>query len=436
MGVNEKNELIQKLEAISSLQNKAKAANKKMNDFVPDDNYKRKVKVPAFPKKNTDKETRELLSSAIDHCEENAAEQMSAVYDGVYAPQKPEEPKIKEFQYSEGSEYKDKQAKLGCFSYIAAAVSGFFLLSLIIGSADGAVGTIVTIAIISALLFAFFRYKINTNKTASEAKKSEALAAHTEEVNNIKAEYEEQLKAYESELNLHKLNRQEFLDEYVAWRNVYLESVAEEAEIAEKLEADRVAGVEKIEKEEFTPVIQELATVNNLLTLEYLPAVDVIIDLLKGGRADDLKEAINLYEDIIYRERQLQLEREKEEQRQREEQRRRQDEERRYQEEKQFREDQERQRQREAEQQRADEERRYREEVRARKESEAEARKREYMEKERLRKENHRAQMDRIDQERKQRDAGQAQCRACIHCGHCNMSIHNNAPTCTGFRPR
>ncbi|MBR4950827.1 MAG: hypothetical protein IKZ23_02625 [Clostridia bacterium] len=436
MGESEKKALIQKLEAISELNDRASAITRKMKTYTPEDNYEREVIPQFFPGDFDSSEERLDLESSIDHSDEDAIEQMASEYDMRYAPRKPAEPRVKEFEYRQDSESQSKQAKFGCFSYIAGAIGAFFLLSLIIGSAEGAVGTIATIAIIFASLFVFFRYKIKLIQKEVDENKANALEVYTDQKNTIMFDYEEKLRNYESEAEAYAQTRENFLQQYSEWRESYLECQAEEREIAKKLEADRVAGVEKIEAEEFNPVIQEMASINDIIAIEYLPAIKIIIDLLKSGRADDLKEAINLYEDIVYRERQLQLEREREQQRRREEQQRREAEERRYQEEKQFREDQERQRQREAEQQRADEERRYREEVRARKESEAEARKREYMEKERLRKESHRAQMDRIDQERKQRDAGQAQCRACIHCGHCNMSIHNNAPTCTGFRPR
>ena len=121
------------------------------------------------------------------------------------------------------------------------------------------------------------------------------------------------MKEYQSLLTSYKLSRADFLEDYSAWRDAYLKSEEEERDIRRKLELDRLAEVNRINEEEFVPAVQELAENNNLLATEYLPAIDTIIKFLKSGRADNLKEAINLYEEILYKERQLQLEREKEE---------------------------------------------------------------------------------------------------------------------------
>ena len=59
-----------------------------------------------------------------------------------------------------------------------------------------------------------------------------------------------------------------------------------------------------------------------------------------------------------------------------------------------------------------------------------------YDEKERIRKEEYKKHMNNLEQERKQRNAAQAQCRACAHAGRCNMMAYNKTPTCTGFTPR
>lgn len=346
-----KDELISKLEAISVLRDKALSIKQKMENFVPEDIYERKVVVPVFPGEYKSDDEREEIENSIDHSENNAIEQMAESYDRLYAPQKPVEPKIKEFEYRTDVATTNKQTKWKLYSYISGGVSGFFFLSIILGTADGAWFTIFAISIIAALLCLFFRNKLKNEIEAEKKKKEEALFAYTEHKNKLTEEYQEKLESYESEYAAYQLRRQDFLDEYVNWREIYLESEDEEAQIEEQLEADRVAAVEKIRADEFTPALQEVVEVNNdLITNEYLPAIDIIIDLLKSGRADDLKEAINLYEDILYRERQLKLQREQEEQRRYEEECRRQDEERRYQEEKQFREGQERQRRKEEEQ--------------------------------------------------------------------------------------
>ena len=424
-----KNELLVKLETISILHEKALSIKRKMNNFMPEDNYERKVVVPIFPGDYENDEERENLESAVEHEDKDAIEQMGQKYDFCYAPKKPAEPVIKDFEFPSEAASKEKQNKYGCFSYIAAAVSGFFLLSLLLGTADGAVAAIVIIAVIAALVFAFFRYKIKTEKDASDKQKAEALAQYNLRKNQLWSEHHEKIKVYEGECEAYKSVRQKFMNKYADWRSIYLESLKEEAQIEEKLEADRVEAVKKIEDEEFMPVLNDLDELNDLITTDYLPAIDTIIDLLKSNRADDLKEAINLYEDIVYREKQLQLQREQEEQRRYEEELRRQDEERRYQEEIAFQREQERNRQREFEEtQRREAERQKKEELER------------YTREKRAAEDARREQLKEAAKERdfkaKQNQAAKAQCRACAYAGRCNMSIHNVTPNCTGFRPR
>ena len=424
-----KSELIKKLEAISILHNKALAIKIKMNNFKPEDNYERKVNVPLFPGEYENDEERENLESAVEHEDKDAIEQMGQKYDFCYAPKKPAEPVIKDFEFPGEAASKEKQNKYGCFSYVAAAVSGFFLLSLLLGTADGAVAAIVIIAVIAALVFAFFRYKIKTEKDASDKQKAEALAQYNLRKNQLWSEHHEKIKVYEGECEAYKSVRQKFMNKYADWRSIYLESLKEEAQIEEKLEADRVEAVKKIEDEEFMPVLNDLDELNDLITTDYLPAIDTIIDLLKSNRADGLKEAINLYEDIVYREKQLQLQREQEEQRRYEEERRRQDEERRHREEMRFRKEQERQRQYEEQQRQRDEERRHREDMRLREDQE------------RNRQREAKAQMQ---EERRKNDIAERNAKAskqkrCMYCAYqssCGLKHTDGAYNCTGFKPR
>lgn len=432
MSTNEgmkKNQLITKLEEISTLYGETVLIKKKMDRFKPEDNYKREAVLPIFPGDYEDDEERKEWETLIDHSDGDAIEQMEEEYDYHYAPREPKEPQIKDFQYSESSEYKDKQSKLGCFSYIAAGISGFFLLSIIIGTAEGAVSTIGTIAIISALVFALLRFKMKREQHAADEVKAEALAVYNRNKEELQAEYKEKLKQYESECISYKLRRQDFLDAYSEWREIYLQHLREEEMIEEKLEDDRRVAVQKILEEEYVPAKSKLDEINDLVTEEYLPVLDTIIELLRSNRADDLKEAINLFEDLVYRERQLKLQREKEEQRRREEAQRRADEERRYQEEKEFREKQERQRQYEEEQRQRDEERRHREDLRAR---EQEERNRQYEERKRLEEERRR-------NEREARTAATNRQKRCMYCAYqtgCGLKSTEGAYNCTGFRPR
>ena len=429
-----KNELIEKLESISTLYNKAASIREKMDEYVPEDDYEREIEVPEFPGEYESADEREEWEELIDHTDDDAIDQMTDEYNRAFAPKKPTQPKIEEFKYKTDSSTKNKQEKFGCFSSIAAGIAIFFLLGSVVGVDDSStLPTIYAIVAIAAAAFILFKYKANQIKKSESENEAIALAAYNENVNSIKSDYNNELKLYEDEYAAYKLKLDAFLTEYSDWREIYLQSVEEECAIADKLEEDRLTAVSKIKEEELMPILEKLAEVNDLLSTEYLSAADDIIDLLKSNRADDLKEAINLYEDIQYRERQLQLQREQEEQRRYEEECRRQDEERRHREEMKFREEQEDRRRRDEEKHRAEEERRHREETKAR---EAEALHQQYLEKERLRKEQNKREAEEREKNDKLYKAAKHQCGACAHYSHCSMSVYNRTPNCTGFTPR
>lgn len=429
-----KNELIEKLEEISALYADTVDIRSRMADYAPEDRYDRRVVVPQFPGEYKSEDERDAWQELIGHDEDNAVEIMDKAYKHIYCPKEPAKPNVGKRPENEHVAANTLKSKMGCLPIVAAFVAVCSLISggLFAGDTGTVIGNLVILAVCAvAVLFFFNKYK-NAQKEDEEL--TEVLIKNFDEsMKEAEEKYEQDMNVYKTQHSAYLLSKSDFLEAYAAWREIYLDHLNEEAEIEVKLEADRMAGVNSIYEEQFVPAQKKLEACNDLVTEEYLPALSIIIDLIRSGRADDLKEAINLYEDLLYRERQLQLQREQEEQRRYEEEQRRQDEERRHREEMQFREEQERQRRYEEEQRRNDEERRRREETRAR---EAEARSREYQEKERIRKEQHKELMNRLDQESKQRSAGAAQCRACAHAGRCNMSIHNNAPTCTGFTPR
>lgn len=430
-----KDKLIEKLQKISKLCDNVLEIKNEIDNFEPQDNYPRKIIVPIFPGDYANEDERDELESAVEHTDDDAIEQMSNAYDDMYHPEKPSEPNKPTYKGANTGKSKEKQRKLRLISNIGLGVAIFFLLGALVGTSDTpeALPTILIIAVIGAIAFVGGRYLCKKEKEVEDRLEAVAKSEYDKEISLINEEHKKTLKVYEDECNAYVPVRQEFLKEYADWREIYLKSLDEEEKINEQLEDDRQAEVGKIIEKKLDPAVHELEETNDILSKDYLGAIDVIIDLLKSGRADNLKEAINVYEEIVYRERQLQLQREQEAQRRYEEELRRQEEERRYQEEKQFRENQERQRRYEEDQRRRDEEARYREEARAR---EAEALRRESQERERIRREEYKEHMNRVEQERQQRNAGQAQCRACINAGRCNMSIHNNAPTCAGFRPR
>ena len=321
----QKNELITKLEEISALYRDTVAIKTEMDSFVPEDNYDRKIIVPKFPGKYEDDEDRETWVEAVDHRDKDSVKEIAKFYDEHYCPQKPSKPKLKDFEKPDDSSVKAKQSQFGCLSYIVAIVGGLFGLSIVVNLSSGVfVGFVpIMLVVVSALLFLFFRYKIREEKKNADIKNSEALIAHTHRQEELLAEYNTKMEVYESECTSYKVARQDFLDAYSEWRVVYIKHLKEEEAIKEKLEEDSATAIKKILEEQYIPAKDKLDASNDLISERYLPALNTIIELLKSNRADDLKEAINLYEEIVYRERQLKLQREQEEQRKREEQQRR-----------------------------------------------------------------------------------------------------------------
>ncbi len=350
-----KNELITKLEKISELYSDTVQIAKEIKDFTPEDNYKRKHAKPKFTALPD-----EGFEDIIDHDDADAEEIMALGYEKAMAPKRPEKPVIEEFKSPSRSTTKN----MGCLSWVGIIGAGFIIVG---GLMDTSVFTMPLSYIFIAIfvgIFLFSKFKEKQAEGIAKKKAAEALENYNQNKADTLAKYDSDLKAYEESYAAFTAEKEKVMKEYKVWRKKYLAYLSEEAAIEEKLQADRALAVNRMFEEKFTPAKAKLDEYNDLISEEYLPSINTIIGLLKSGRADDLKEAINLYEEIVYKEKQLQLEREKEEQRRLEEERRRQDEERRYREEMNFKESQERQRRREAEQQRRDEERRFSEQQR------------------------------------------------------------------------
>lgn len=428
----EKKELIAKLEEILALYKKKEAIRSEIEAYIPEDKYERKIRVPDFPVEYASKRFGDIWKEKIDHANNGAVNQVERAYRDTFSPKEPTKPQLQEFIKQKNKKLQEKQEKNKSRSYIGAGVGIFFLLgifSCIQSESFDVLPGIIAIALAGGAAFWFFNRKYNAAKREEEEENAKALEIHNQHQEEIKAEYVEKMKVYETERAAYELKKCEFIEDYEKWRLVYLQHVEEENEIADKLEKDRVAAVNKIHEERYAPAEVALNKANDFVPQAYLPVLKIIIDLLKSGRADDLKEAINLYEAILFRERQLALEREKEEQRKYEEQQRRKDEERRYREDMQFRQEQERQRQREEKTRQQDAERRHQEELKQRERLETMRQNEERQRAEAARRQAERAEADRRQQEdRDTRD----QCKKCASYGHCSM----RRPNCAAFRPR
>lgn len=425
-----KSELIEKLSIISSKYDKVCEIKEKIEKVVPEDNYERKVNLPPLTGKKDNEENEALLRKMIDHEDkEKAIEGIKILYEAVNKPpQMPEKPTKKEFKAPE------KAGAIGGFRIFAGflvAVAVFFLLGGFLGNVDEetqwTIPIIYTISGVSAISAGISFLVSLVLKLIYVKKEKEAKEEYDKAQKTLDDQYNEKLASYEKDLEAYEKERQTVIIQYLAWREIYLKHKEEEESIKAQLEKDRQSLVKEIERNELFPAQEELYQINDLITEEYLPAIDKITSLLRSGRADTLKEAINLYEDILFKERQLDLEREKEESRRQEESMRRQDEQRRHQEEMRFLEEQEYQRRQEEMYRRQEEERRHNEEM---EELKRQAR---ISQENNAREEARRKHQESVAMYSENR-AIHRQCNSCALNGRCQVAFTRS--NCASFRPK
>lgn len=402
----QKSELLKKLEKISSLYNKKLLIMDEMDGYTPEDNYERKVVVPPFPGGDANN----YLRYSVAHEKELAIEKMEEKYDTAYRPREPKQPKLSE-RPSFYNDERDKIFKKYGYRRLICLVAG--IMSLLTVFADGVSLPYLIVIGVCGYFFFNIQKKISQAKENDAAKLQEMQKVYDEEVMRKNKEHEDELKKHENKLISYNAEKEKFLSEYESWREIYIQHLEEEEEIKKKLENDTDIGINKIYEESYLPAVKELNDFNDLVTEEYLDELYTIINLLKAGRADTLKEAINLHEDILYKERKLQLQMEIEEQRQYEEELRREDEERRYQEQMDFQREKELNRKHEAEQQLKLTEKHHKEQM-TMLESQAHEEKLRY-------------EKDRQSQKR---------CVFCAHALTCRQQYHDGAYNCTGFTPK
>ena len=329
----DKSELKERLIEISSLYAKTLPIKRKMELFKPKDVYERNVVVPPFPGDKS-------LMDGVVHEFNSAIERIRENHIKLYAPKKPEEPTINEFRESKiTKEESEKESSNGCLGVVG--IVGTIVLSFISAitcflmyCSNEPLSSILAIAalpIIGIFLIILSKYKKKKFRAYLKKKREKEFADYNLNKKLLIAEYHKALAEYEDALKVYNASLEAFLEQYNTWREIYLKKAEEEKKISKLLVNDREAGIEKIREEELTPIEDQLYELSNdFLSYKYWSAAWDLYNLIESGRADDIKEAINVYEEIQYRERQLQLQIEGEEQRQREEILRRQDEERRH----------------------------------------------------------------------------------------------------------
>lgn len=254
---NDKTDVINSLKKINSCYNEVNNVKRKISSVNVPDTYERKIDVPEAP----------------------------------VAP-----------QYSKGSfdnpvKYFNKLPKgFG----IATGVQGFFFLISLSARKNAEPMTVKLCIFINTVFFILLGITcsfliMNLLKKRQESKLYDEYLA----VEKIKEN------RYSQEYNKYKI----LLDEY---NKIVEQKEAEDKKIAKMLQKEKEKIQEEIRQNELVPLQEKLdKTNNNLISEEYFGDLDTIIGLLNSGRADSLKEALNLLEDMKYKERQLELEREK-----------------------------------------------------------------------------------------------------------------------------
>lgn len=402
-----KNELIEKLEKIQKRYLDTEQFRLAMALYRPEDSYKREIAVPQFPGES-DEKIRKEWRQCWDHQSKDAIEIAKDAFRVTYEPPKPSDPRLKEYRGPvEGEE--GSFAPWGCSIAFAVFLGAIALIALFMSDNDLTTTACYVVLAISVLPLVILTLIKLVKKAIYAGSVKKCKKEYNQYVMEEKAKHEVVLKNYEAKLAAYEEKRDAFLAEYIAWREIYIASQEEEDRIAEQLEADKQAGVQKIREEKLAPAEAALHEVNDLVPEKYLSVLEDLIDLLNSGRADDLKEAINLYEEIAYRERQLELQREAEEQRQLEEALRQEEESRRHKEEMKFLKDQEWQRRQDEERHRRAEDRRLQEEKENQRRAEQQA-------------------ADRAKREAENR------CRHCANYRTCTLRL-SKPQNCSGFRP-
>lgn len=401
-----KNELITKLEEISVRYKNTIVIQDEMDGFVPDDHYERKIRVSKFPGQVKEWE------EAFDHESEDAVQMLEKAYERAYCPKEPAKPNIGKRPEHEPNLANELKKKQGCLPLVGGFIAVCSLISGGLFSGE-ALTVIINLAILAAcaVVILVFFVKHQRAKAADKEVTRISIEGYEHHKKEQEENYEREMEVYLTERAAYLVAKGDFLEEYTAWRAEYLAHLREEEEIEEKLEADRAAGVKRIYEEQYVPAKKELEAHNDLITEEYLPVLNIIIELIKSGRADGLKEAINLYEELVYRERQLEQERQAEENRQREAQQQMQMQAQQHAEQMKFQQAQERQRKYEAQQQLRMQEQQHKDEMKM--------------------------QEARLQQEAAAVKASRQ--KRCVWCAHkltCRQQYYDGAYNCTGFTPQ
>lgn len=281
----EKTELIQKLKRIRAAHSDVKGVQARIQSATAKDTYERKVKVPKAP-----------------------------VEPRRVAKPKKEVTSLKSFAYYGVSYFESAIKRLG----IAVIVEFVVWLAVRLGvENDGSEADAVQIGVANFFLVVLLLTVgaigacVGINLYRWMKKRAE-YPAYLEQVER---DHQARMKKYN--------DSEERYAAYLAEKEEYDEIVSaaerEEEKIAAQLKKDLQVITDKMRESELKPALKRMEEENGgLINDSYYADLPQIIELLEMGRADSLKEALNLLAEIKHKENQLAMQRAQEEERRRE----------------------------------------------------------------------------------------------------------------------
>ncbi|MBR5272814.1 MAG: hypothetical protein IKU25_05400 [Clostridia bacterium] len=306
-------DLVIKLEMIKDLYSRVSAAKTKMNNVkhtVVDD-YERTVHEPDFKGRWGERVYRAVLKSGTQ-------EDLLTIYKDYFTPEKPTKKmptKPMEYKKKEKENEKNNHKSVLLKSVIIAIVAFICLVYFFVkkggNTGEAWLWLILAVALLFFAMASYIKGKVKLKENAeNRTEKYEAkLEKYNQKVAAINEQYEKEMEAYNAKVKEYNDNQESFIKDCEELLAVQKSIEEEEADISRKLEQKRAQEKDRIYREEYIPAFEAFEENNDLVSDDYVYAIGEFIALIKNGRADSLKEAINLYEEIQHRERELELQR-------------------------------------------------------------------------------------------------------------------------------
>ena len=296
----DKNELIKKLKEINEAYREKQRIKARMDDPQVEDTYERKCKALKKPEK---------------------PDNMTEPIKPHITPMKPvSKEEFSKSEFKETVKYIKSHILKGVLCIVLLLLSTVFLGMMY--SAYNVVLAILHVIGFAVLTFLYVKPLIpcvkadiadNNRRKTDEAYR--AYVAELEEkerkrIEEAENKYAEEMRVYSA----YKIEYDKYLKELDKYNKSLDEVDKEEKEIKQKIEEEKKKKAESIKQKEYIPASEELERLNDVISDDDLPDLGKLISLLEKGRADTLKEAFSVLEDMKYREEQRRLAEERERQ--------------------------------------------------------------------------------------------------------------------------